>query len=187
MGRSNEALAEIRRAQELDPVSLIISAVEAWILYFARDFDGAIAKCLKVIEMDPNFAEAYEYLKRSYDQKGMYREAISARQTRRKILGRETRDNSALRVAASASSSRVYWQKRLELEIEESKQEQLSAFEMAEMLAQVGAKDRALDWLKKAHAQHHFMIVYLQVAPNLDPLRSDPRFADLVSRVGLPQ
>ena len=187
MGRTNEALVEIKRAEELDPVSLIISAVEAWILYFARDFDGAIAKCLKVIDMDPNFAEAYEYLKRSYDQKGMYREAISARQTRRKILGRETRDNAALRVAASATSSRVYWQKRLELEIEESKQEQLSAFEMAEILAQVGAKDRALDWLAKAHAQRHFMIMYLKVAPNLDPLRSDPRFAELVGRVGLPQ
>jgi TolB-like protein/DNA-binding winged helix-turn-helix (wHTH) protein len=187
MGRTNEALAEIKRAEELDPVSLIIGAVEAWILYFARDFDGAIAKCLKVIDMDPKFAEAYEYLKRSYDQKGMYREAISARQTRRKILGRETRDNAALRVAASATSSRVYWQKRLELEIEESKQDQLSAFEMAEILAQVGEKDRALDWLVKAHAQHHFMIMYLKVAPNLDPLRSDPRFADLVGRVGLSQ
>ena len=185
MDRTNEALAEIKRAQELDPVSPIISAVEAWILYFAHDFDGAIAKCLKVIDMDPNFAEAYEYLKRSYDQKGMYKEAISARQTRRKILGRETRDNASLRIAASATNKKVYWQKRLELEIEESKQDQLSAFEMAEILAQLGAKDRALDWLIKAHSQRHFMMMYLKVAPNLDPLRSDPRFAELLSRVGL--
>ncbi|HSQ23344.1 MAG TPA: hypothetical protein VLN44_03000, partial [Pyrinomonadaceae bacterium] len=156
-------------------------------LYFARDFDGAIAKCLKVIEMDPNFAEAYEYLKRSYDQKGMYREAISARQKRRKILSRETRDTAALRIAASTTNSRLYWQKRLELEIEESKQDQLSAFEMAEILAQLGEKDRALDWLVQAHAQRHFMIMYLKVAPNLDPLRSDPRFVNLVGRIGLPQ
>jgi DNA-binding winged helix-turn-helix (wHTH) protein/TolB-like protein/Tfp pilus assembly protein PilF len=187
MGRTNEALVEIKRAEELDPVSLIISSVEAWILYFARDFDGAIAKCLNVIDMDPNFAEAYEYLKRAYDRKGMYREAISARQTRRRLLGRETRDNAALRVAASATSSKVYWQKRLELEIKESKEEELSAFEMAEILAQLGAKDRALEWLMKGHAQRHFMITYLKVAPNLDPLRSDPRFADLVARVGFPQ
>lgn len=187
MGRTDEALSEIKKAEELDPFSLIISAVEAWILYFARDFDGAIAKCLKVIDMDPNFAEAYEYLKRSYDQKGMYREAITARQTRRKILGRDTRDNAALRVAASATSSKVYWQKRLELEIQESKREKLSAFEMAEILAQLGEKDRAFDWLVKAYAQHHFMIIYLRAAPNLDPLRSDQRFADLVGRLGPPQ
>ena len=187
MGRTREALTEIKRAEELDPVSLIIGAVEAWILYFAHDYDSAIAKCLKVIEMDPNFAEAYEYLKRAYDQKGMYREAIAARQTRRRILGRDARETSALRVAASATTSRVYWKKRLEQEIEESKQEELSAFEMAEIFAQLGDKDRALDWLVKAHAQRHFMIMYLKVAPNLDPLRSDPRFADLVGRVGLPQ
>ena len=98
----------------------------------------------------------------------------------------KVREHSIVRVAASAMNKKVYWQKRLELEIEESKQDQLSAFEMAEILAQLGAKDRALDWLTKAHSQRHFMLMYLKVAPNLDPLRSDPRFAELVSRVGLP-
>ncbi|HET6669912.1 MAG TPA: tetratricopeptide repeat protein, partial [Pyrinomonadaceae bacterium] len=187
MGRTEEALAEVKKAEELDPVSLIIGAVEAWILYFAHDYDRAIAKCLNVIEMDPNFAEAYEYLKRSYDQKGMYRQAIAARQTRRRILGRDARDTAALRAAASATSSKVYWEKRLEQEIAESKQERLSPFDMAEILAQLGEKDRAFKWLKKAHAEHNLMITYVKVAPNLDPLRSDPRFADLLRRVGLPQ
>jgi serine/threonine-protein kinase len=187
MGRTEEALAEIKRAEELDPVSLIISAVEGWILYFARDYDRAIGECLKVIELDPNFAEAYEYLKRSYDQKKMYREAIAARQTRRRLLGRDTRDTAALRIAASTTSSRIYWQKRLELEIDESKDESLSAFEMAEILAQLGEKDRALEWLEKAQGQHHFMITYVKVAPNLDPLRSEPRFVDLLRRLRLPE
>jgi tetratricopeptide (TPR) repeat protein len=187
MGRTEEALAEIKRAEELDPVSLIISAVEGWILYFAHDYDRAIAKCLRVIEMDPNFAEAYEYLKRSYDQKRMYKEAIAARQTRRRLLGRDTRDTAALRIAASTTSNKIYWQKRLELEIDESKDENLSAFEMAEILSQLGEKERALEWLEKAQAQHHFMITYVKVAPNLDPLRSEPRFADLLRRVGLSQ
>jgi tetratricopeptide (TPR) repeat protein len=187
MGRNEEALAEIKRAEELDPVSLIIGAVEAWIRYFARDYDTAITKCLKVIEMDPTFAEAYDYLKRSYDQKRMYREAIAARQTRRRILGRDARETTALRTASAATSSRVYWQKRLELETYESKHEHLSPFEMAEIFAQLGEKDRALDWLEKAYAEHNFMIMYVKVAPNLDPLRSEQRFADLLHNLRLPQ
>ncbi len=76
MGRHEEAIAEIRRAKEIDPLSLIINAVEAWVLYYAREYDQAIAQGQKVVEMDPHFAEVYEYLKRCYDQKGMYREAM---------------------------------------------------------------------------------------------------------------
>lgn len=187
MGRNEEAFTEIKRAEELDPVSLIINAVEAWILYFARDYDTAIAKCLKVIDMDPNFAEAYEYLKRSYDQKRMYSEAVAARQSRRKILGQDARETRALHIAASTTSSRVYWQKRLELEFDESKYGRVSPFEVAEILAQLGQTESALDWLEKAHAEHHFMMMYIKVAPNLDPLRSHQRFTDLMQQLRLPQ
>lgn len=184
MGRHEEALAEIRRAKEINPVSLIINAVEAWILYHARQYDAAIAQGQKVVEMDPNFAEVYEYLKRSYDQKGMFKEAISARQMRRRLGGFDAEMTPALREAATATSARVYWQKRLEQEMEESKRELNTAFDMAEIYAQLGEKDRALTWLVKAYEERYFMMMYLKVAPNLDPLRSDPRFADLLRRVG---
>lgn len=184
MGRHEEALAEIRRAKEINPVSLIINAVEAWILYHARQYDAAIAQGQKVVEMDPNFAEVYEYLKRSYDQKGMFKEAISARQMRRRLGGFDAEMTPALREAATATSARVYWQKRLEQEMEESKRELNTAFDMAEIYAQLGEKDRAFTWLVKAYEERYFMMMYLKVAPNLDPLRSDPRFADLLRRVG---
>jgi DNA-binding winged helix-turn-helix (wHTH) protein/TolB-like protein/Tfp pilus assembly protein PilF len=183
-GRHEEAIAEIRRAKEINPVSLIINAVEAWVLYHAREYDQAIAQAQKVVEMDPHFAEVYEYLKRCYDQKGMYKEAIAARQMRRKFAGLDAEETAALREAAAATSARVYWQKRLEQEVEESKRELSSAFEVAEIHAQLGEKDQAFAWLERAYEKRNVMMMYLKAAPNLDPLRSDPRFADLLRRVG---
>jgi hypothetical protein len=114
----------------------------------------------------------------------MYREAIAARQTRRKLVGHDAKETAALREAAAATSARVYWQKRLEQEVEESKQKLSSAFEMAEIFAQLGDKDQAFAWLERAYDERSFMMLYLKSAPNLDPLRSDTRYADLLRRVG---
>jgi DNA-binding winged helix-turn-helix (wHTH) protein/TolB-like protein/Tfp pilus assembly protein PilF len=184
MGRHQEAITEIRRAREINPASLIINAVEVSILCIAREYDQGIAQGQKALEMDPHFAEVYEYLKRCYDGKGMYKEAIAARQMRRKLAGVAPEETAAMRDAAAATSARVYWQKRLKQEAEESKQGLSIGFEMAEIFAQLGEKDQAFAWLERAYEQRSFMMLYLKVAPNLDPLRSDPRFADLLRRVG---
>ena len=184
MGRHQEAIAEIRKAKEINPLSLIINAVEAWVLYHAREYDQAIAQAQRVVEMDPHFAEVYEYLKRCYDQKGMYKEAIAARQMRRKLAGLDAQETEALREAAAAASARVYWRKRLEQDVEESKRELSTPFDMAEIHAQLGEKDQAFAWLERAYEERYFMMLYLKVAPNLDPLRSDRRFEDLLRRVG---
>jgi serine/threonine protein kinase/tetratricopeptide (TPR) repeat protein len=182
MGRPDDALAEIRRASAIDPLSLIVNAVEANILYMARRYDEAIAQCLKVIDMDPNFPEVYEYLKRSLDQKGSYREAIAARQMRRRILRRNISETAALRDASAARDRRTYWQHRREQELEEGKTEGLQPFEMAEILAQTGDAAGALDWLDQACSDNDFMIMYVRVAPNLDPLRADPRFEAILDK-----
>lgn len=185
MGRHQEAIAEIRRAREINPLSLIINAVEVSVLCIAREYDQGISQGQKALEMDPHFAEVYEYLKRCYDGKGMYKEAIAARQMRRKLAGLDAEETAALREAAAATSAGVYWRKRLEQEAEESKQELGVAFEMAEILAQLGEKDQAFAWLERAYEERSFMMLYLKVAPNLDPLRTDPRYANLLRRVGL--
>jgi serine/threonine protein kinase/tetratricopeptide (TPR) repeat protein len=182
MGRQEEAIAEIRRAEAFDPLSLIINSVEANILYMGRQYDRAIEQCRKVLDMDPNFPEAYEYLKRSYDQQGSYSKAIAARQRRREILGLNAKATPALQAARSATSSKEYWQRRFEQELEESKAEGARLYEFAEILAQAGEKGRALDWLEKACSQPDFMMMYIKVAPNLDPLRNEPRFNELLQR-----
>jgi TolB-like protein/DNA-binding winged helix-turn-helix (wHTH) protein/Tfp pilus assembly protein PilF len=184
MGRHQEAIAEIRRAREINPASLIINAVEVSVLCIAREYDQGISQGQKALEMDPQFAEVYGYLRRCYEQKGMYKEAIFARQMRRKLAGLDAGETAALREAAAATSARVYWQKRLEQEMAELKQELDTAFDLAEIYAQLGEKDQAFAWLERAYEGRSFMMLYLKSAPNLDPLRSDPRYADLLRRIG---
>jgi TolB-like protein/DNA-binding winged helix-turn-helix (wHTH) protein/Tfp pilus assembly protein PilF len=184
-GRFDEALAEIRRAREIDPLSPVINAGEVWILYFARRYDEAIEQGRKLAELNPEFAEIHEYLKRCYDQKGMYREAINARQTRRRLAGADPTVTPALRSAASAASGEAYWSKRLEQEETDSQSEGVEHFDMAEILAQLGETDRAFEHLENAYANRSYELIYLKVAPNLDRLRPDPRFADMLKRVGL--
>lgn len=185
MGRFDEALAEIRRAKEIDPLSSVINAGEVWTLYFARRYDEAIEQGRKLQELRPDFAEVHEYLKRCYDQKGMYRQAIAARQMRRKLAGRDVAETPALKRAASAESREIYWASRLEQETAESQAEGWEAFNMAEIHAQLGDKDKAFEWLERAFTERTYLMMYLKVAPNLDPLRSDQRFTDLLRRVGL--
>ena len=187
MGRFEEALAEIRRAKEIDPLSPIVNAGEVWTLYFARRYDEAIAQGLKIVEMNPEFAEIHEYLKRCYDQKGMYREAIAARQTRRKLAGFDSPETAALKAAADASNRDVYWRKRLEQETDDAHREMPANYDTAEIFAQLGEKEKAFEWLEKAFQERIYTMMYLKVAPNLDPLRSDPRFDDLLRRAGLVQ
>jgi eukaryotic-like serine/threonine-protein kinase len=182
MGRHQEALAEIQHAREIDPLSLIVNCVEAHVLYMAGEYDRAIEASLRVIDLDPNFPEAYGYLARAYEQSGAYRQAIEARQTRRRFLGLPADQTPALAAAASATNPADYWRNRLEQQLEELKTEKLLPFDMAMMLAQTGNHGRALDWLEKACSDHEFLMVYARVIPTLDPLRADPRFQALLQR-----
>lgn len=185
MGRFDEALAEIRRAKEIDPLSSVINAGEVWVLYYARRYDEAIQHGRSLVEMNPQFAEVHEYLKRCYDQKGMYREAVAARQTRRRLAGLDSAETEPVRRAASATSADVYWRGRLEQEIADARNEPPSNFDMAEIYAQLGETDKAFEWLERAAQERIYLMMYLKVAPNLDPLRSDPRFAEYLKRSGL--
>lgn len=185
MGRFDEAFVEVRRAKEIDPLSPGVNAQEVWILFYARRFDESIERGRGIAEMNPEFAEIYDPLKRCYDQKGMYREAIAARQARRKLAGWDANETSALMEAASTSESAVYWKKRREQEIEEGRNEPPMPFEMALIYAQLGEKDLAFEWLDKATENRAYPVMMLGVTPDIDPLRSDPRFDDLMRRIGL--
>lgn len=185
MGRFDEALVEIRRAKEIDPLSTIINAGEVWVLYFARRYDEAIKHGREIAEINPQFAEIQEYLKRCYDQKGMYREAIVARQTRRKLVGLDATETTALKEAASTNDAQTYWKKRLVQEIAEAQNELPQPFNMAEIYAQLGENESAFEWLEKAIKNRHYEVMYLRVAPNLDMVRSDAKFAEALRQVNL--
>lgn len=184
-GRFDEALNEIRRAKEIDPLSPVINAGEVWVLYFARRYDEGIELGQRLAEREPKFAEVHEYLKRCYDAKGMYREAITARQMRRQLVGLDFTISSPLRAAAAATTKEEYWPHRLEQELEETKIEGPALWDLAEIHSQVGEPRLALEWLTKAvEARHHF-VIYIKVAPNLDPIRSEPGYAEMIRRLGL--
>jgi serine/threonine-protein kinase len=180
MGRHDEALSEIRRAQQLDPLSLIIQSVEAWILYYARDYDGMLAQSQRIIERDPTFGEVYAYVGLAYEQKGMFRQAMDAFQKYSTLMGYNTPAAAAIR-AKPISTARDYWQRLAEL----AKPPTGSEFDGALALAQLGESDKALDLLERAYNKRDDQIMYLKVNPNLDPIRSHPRFKDLLRRVAL--
>ena len=167
---------------ELDPLSLVVKSATGWVLYFARRYDEAIEECQKVIEMDGGFSEVYSQLRRAYEQKGMYREAMDAdeklRRSRRKTTGGKLESRNL-------SSATAYWQRILKLTEQDLKNKEAVQVRLAEAYAQLGERGRALELLERAYEGHSCWMPFLKVHPNLDPLRFEPRFERLLERVGL--
>ena len=180
MGRHHEALEQIHQAQQLDPLSLIIESIEALNLNYARDYDAAIAQCKSVIGRDPSFGEVYAYLGFAYEQKRMFREAMDAYQQYSTLSGYNTPTAAAIR-SSPVSDARDYWEKMVEL----SKPPTGSQLGAAQALAQLGETDKALALLEQACARRSYGILYLKVNPNLDPLRRDAKFKELMRRMSL--
>jgi serine/threonine protein kinase len=184
--RHDESIAESRRARELDPLSPIVNAGLAMALFYARRYDEAIEQCRMTLELDQNFIIAREVLGMAYEQKGMYREAIAVQLQPQAILGIVTADMTALLEAAYREAGvSGYWRKRLELAKKLSEQNYVPTYAMAQLYAMNNEPDQAFEWLEKAYREHSSFMTHLRIAPRLDNLRSDPRFTELVRRVGI--
>lgn len=185
-GRFDEASTEIRRAQELDPLSLPTNTQIGWIDYYSRRYDQAIEKYRKALDLDPNYPIALIFLGMSYDLKGEFAKAIAELQKAQQV------DDTHLSLAAlghvyAVSGNRSEAQRVIEELKELSRQKFDSTYQIAVIYAGLGDKDQAFAYLEKAYEIRSSSMVKLNVDPMLDSLRSDPRFADLVRRVGLPQ
>ena len=115
----------------------------------------------------------------------MLRDAIAARQKRRKLAGYKTAETPAMGAAALATNARAYWTWRLEQERSEEGGEIVEGFDIAEIYAQLGETELALEWLQKAYEDRNYAVMFLKVEPTLDPLRSNPKFVLLLRRIGL--
>lgn len=184
-GRFDEAIAEARAAQLLDPVSLPAGTNVASVYYHARRYDEAIEQCRRVLEMDPSFARALEKLGANYEQQGIYAKAIPAFEKAVEVSGRGPGPLSSL-AHGYAVAGRRKQARRLLTELERmAKERYVSAYAFGIVHAGLGEKDQAFEYLNKACDERSSALPFLNVNPRLDPLRSDPRFQALLSRIGL--
>jgi non-specific serine/threonine protein kinase len=185
-GHFDEALGENKRVLDIDPLSLMGNYQTATIHFYAKHYDQAIEECNKTVEMDAGFPLTYNILGRAYAAKGMYREALSeyerawaltpnpfALAWEGYVYGRMGDRGHALELV---NQLRVL-----------SKQRYVSPLAFADIFSGLGDKDQAFFWLEKGYEERVSQLVLIEIEPMFDPLRSDPRFADLVRRVGIPQ
>jgi TolB-like protein/DNA-binding winged helix-turn-helix (wHTH) protein/Tfp pilus assembly protein PilF len=180
-GRLKEALAEIRRARELDPLMVILNANVGQILYYARQYQQATEEFKKALEMEPTMVAALQGFGHTYVQMGRYTEAIAAFQKARHDGGSLVA--AQLGHAFAVSGRRGEAVRTLKELKESSKQKYVPPFDIALIYIGLGEKDHAFEWLHKSDAERSRDMAFLEVDPVFDPLRSDPRFTDLLRRV----
>jgi TolB-like protein/DNA-binding winged helix-turn-helix (wHTH) protein/Tfp pilus assembly protein PilF len=184
LGRFDEAIVEMRKAENLDPLSLIINADLAELLGLAHSYDESIRQSRKTIEMDPNFALAHNQLAQAYLQKHMYAEAVAELQKAVKLSGDSPTCIANLARAYVASGKRSEAVKLLDDLKKRSSTGYSNSSEIAMIYASMGDNDQAMHWLEKGFEERFNPGVLLR--PGFDPLRSDPRFQNLLRHVGLP-
>jgi len=184
LGRYDEAIAEMSKAENLDPLSLIINADLAELLVIAHSYDESIRQSRKTIEMDPNFALAHHQLAQAYLEKHMYGEAVAELQKAVQLSGGSPTCISSLARAYVVSGKRSEAVKLLSELNKRSNPGNSNASEIAMIYASLGDKDRAMNWLEKGYEERFNPGVLLR--PGFDSLRSDSRFQNLVHRIGLP-
>lgn len=185
MGRQGEARAEIKRASEIDPLSLIVTAAEGYIGYYGRDFDATIRHSEKTLEMDPNFAPAYSFLSWGYMQKGMFAEAIGALQKAVSLSDGNSRMVGELGHAYAVSGQHAKAREIVHQLEMKSRRQYVSPYEIALVYAGLDEKELALAWLRKAFEDRAWQLMFLRVEPKLDRLRADSRFTGLLRDAGL--
>ncbi|HXM49264.1 MAG TPA: tetratricopeptide repeat protein [Pyrinomonadaceae bacterium] len=186
LSRQDEAMKEIRRAQELDPLSLPINASVVYVLYLGRQYDEAITAGKKTLEMDAVFALTHQRLGLAYVQKKMYKEAIGEFQQAANNSNRAPLAIISLGHGFAASGNKVEAQRVLAELKDLSRRQYVSPYGVAMIYAALGDKEQAFQSLEKAYAERNTELVFLKVDPRADPLRADLRFQELVKKVGIP-
>jgi serine/threonine-protein kinase len=182
-GRVNEAISERKLALEVDPLSTITIFELGTNFFYAREYDQAIAQYRRALELDPDFPAALVYLPLAYVKKGMYEEALA------KVRAPESaavNTSGILGYVYAVSGHTSDAKKELEKLKSLRKTEYISAVNLAYICAGLGERDEALFWLEKGFEERAFQMQLLKVDPRLDNLRDDPRFKEVVRKVGLP-
>ncbi len=186
-GRHEEAISAAKRAQELDPTSLVNSSNLGVELYRARRYDEAVDQLRKTREMDDNYYPTHRWLALVYIAKSMNEQAIQEAQKAAVLSNNSTSALAVLAIAYAASGNTKEATKILRSLEAASKSRYISSFEVAAIFACLSETDQAFKSLQKAYDQRDYGLAFLAVDSRFDRLHSDPRYADLLRRMGLPQ
>lgn len=187
MGRLDEASVEFRKAYELDPLSLPINFAVAYQSYVLRNYDQAIEQSLKVLDMDPNFANGHFELGLIYEAKGTYSKAIEEFRSARSLDTANPLMLSLLGHAYGVAGKRREAQNVLRELTTLENQQPVSAFHFAVVHMGLNENDQAFELLNRAWDEHYWLMGWLKVDPLFDTLRPDPRFKALIQRMGFPE
>ncbi|HXM35011.1 MAG TPA: tetratricopeptide repeat protein, partial [Pyrinomonadaceae bacterium] len=183
-GAFEAAIRAAKRSEELDPLSLIITVNVADVLYFARQYDQAIKQIERVLELDSPFWLTHMVMGKSQAQRGLYAEAIDELQKAEELLAGDAEVLSVLSFAYAAAGRRSEALKTLQ-QLKEQAKRHLPTYHFAIIHAGLGEKEQAFDWLERAFEMRAVDLFNLKVEPMFDSLRQDPRFPNLLRRVGL--
>ena len=183
LARHDEAIREVKLAHDLDPLSLVIQANVGRLLFQARRYDDAITELQKVLAADPHRAFARISLAQCYEQKGLYSESLNEFEKVRSEFNGQSGVGYAELLAHLGKKNEVM---RLLSFLEQPQPDgaELWVF-IGAIYAQLGQKDKAFSWLNQAYQNRDFFISFLKTEPTMDPLRSDPRFTELLRRLRL--
>ena len=189
LGKSEQAIAEMKTALELDPFSPIYNTVFGCIYFYARKYDQSLEQFRKAIELNPDFFVTHYHLAWLYSQVGQYENAISQLTEGQRLSGNDrtvktaASEEAALRKALATEGARGFWQQLLSSN--EKLGRNIGEFDTAQIYARLGDKQKALEWLSRNYEERRALGTLLNVDPAFDSLRSDQRFGDLVRRMGL--
>ena len=185
LGRLDEAMAEIKRAQQLDPLSPIISANAGNLYVLKGDLNPAIEEFKKVIELDPNFPIARDFLGCAYLKQGHQQEAIAELQKGVELSGRASQELGFLGYGYGALGKRAEATALLKELEERYARKETPAMHLAAVYGGLGEKDQAFAWLERDFQARTGLLIFITTLPDYDTLRDDPRYTDLLRRIGL--
>jgi Tfp pilus assembly protein PilF len=187
MGRTEDSVEQINKARELDPLSISINFSLGWRFYMARQYDRAIQQLHNTLEMDPSYELPHLILGMSYAKKGDFGLAIPELRKAVELSHGTPLMISALANAYARSGNKADAERLLAGLSLESKRHYVSPYYFAVVCVGLGRSEEAIDWLEKAYADRSNGLVFLKVEPELDTLRSNPRFVDLQRKLKFPE
>jgi serine/threonine protein kinase/tetratricopeptide (TPR) repeat protein len=183
MGRHEEAISEIRRAQEISPRSPVMATAFANVLFFAQRFVEASEQCRRSLELDPGSIPTHIVLRWTYEMRGMCNEALAIYEQERAFAG-DAINTRAKRAHVLASCGRVDEAREILQEIVARRDEQwVTAYEIAVIYSLLGERDEAFNWLAQAEKENAVGLTYVRVDPRINSLRSDPRYEELLRQM----